>query len=310
MNVTVQNSSKKLRYLLLNGFIFILAIAMIQACGDDDDDDTPTNGNGTGNIAEVAESDDSFSDLVSALTDAGLLSTLEGEGPFTVFAPTNDAFANLSADLSDDELSEVLSYHVVESNIASGDLESEQSVETLAGGELFVTADENVVINDTATVTNADIEASNGVIHAIDVVLLPDSYQNVVGIVSKRYELQSLEDAVVEADLVATLEDDGPYTVFAPTDEAFEDVDLSGLSQEELQNILTYHVLPEEVMSGDIESGTVETVNGETIDIEVDGEGNVTLTDQAGNTSAVTTVDLQGTNGVVHIIDGVLSPSE
>lgn len=86
-------------------------------------------------------------------------------------------------------------------------------------------------------------------------------------------------------------------------------MDLSGLSEQEVQDILTYHVLPQEVLSGDIETGTYETVNGATVDINADAEGSVTLTDQAGNTYTVTTADLQGTNGVVHIIDGVLMPS-
>lgn len=263
------------------------------------------------NIADVAASNDNFSELVAALQDAELVSALEGAGPFTVFAPTNEAFQGVDlAGLSQDQLQEILQYHVVPDNIASADLEAEQSVEALAGGNLFVTTNGEVSINDAATVTTADIQASNGTIHAIDAVLLPDSYQTVVGVVSKRYNLQALEDAVVQAELVATLEGDGPYTVFAPDNEALGNVDLSGLSQQELQDILTYHVLPQEALAGDLESGTVETVNGATLDIAIDGEGTVTLTDQAGNTSAVTTADLQGSNGVVHIIDGVLSPTQ
>lgn len=311
MNVIKYNSSKKIRHLLLNGFIFILAIAMIQACGDDDDDNgSPTNGNGTGNIAEVAESNDDFSDLVSALSDADLLSTLEGEGPYTVFAPTNDAFANLSVDistLSNDQLVEVLSYHVVGANIASGDLEAEQSVEALAGGNLFVTAaNGNVNVNDNAMVVNTDIEASNGTIHAIDQVLLPDAYQTVVGIISKRFGLQSLEDAVVDAELAATLSGDGPFTVFAPTNEAFSNADLSG---QDVAEILQYHVLPSEVLSEDLEaSQTVTTVQGEDLLIEA-ADGTVTITDNAGQTYQVVEADLQGSNGVVHIIDGVLNPN-
>ncbi|SMO46439.1 fasciclin domain-containing protein [Fodinibius sediminis] len=312
MDTLIYNPSKKSIAFWRNGLIALLALVMLQAC---DDDDGPTNPpDTTGNIAEVASSDDNFSTLVSALTDAGLVATLEGDGPFTVFAPTNDAFAKLPdgllASLSNEQLVEILSYHVVGAEIASGDLQSEQTVEALAGGELFVTANGGVTVNDAASVITADVEASNGIIHAIDTVLLPDSYQTVVGIIAKRYGLQALENAVVQAELAGTLSGDGPFTVFAPSDAAFENVDLSGLSQEELKAILTYHVLPQEVLSADVQSGTVETVNGATIDIQVDSNGGVTLTDQAGNTSSVTTVDLQGTNGVVHIIDGVLLPAE
>lgn len=146
--------------------------------------------------------------------------------------------------------------------------------------------------------------------HAIDAVLFPDVFQTIVGVVIKRYNLQALENAVVQANLAGTLTGDGPFTVFAPSNAAFEEVDLSDLSKEELQEILTYYVLSGEILSGEVGSGTVETVNGSTIDIEVCDDGGVALTDQAGNTASVTTVDLQGTNGVVHIIDGVLSPSE
>ncbi len=317
MNVIEYNSSKKLRYLLLNGLIFILVITMIQACGDDDDDNgTPTDGDGVGNVVEVAQSNDDFSQLVDALGEAGLVSTLEGDGPFTVFAPTNDAFNSLPEgfvdSLSNDQLAEVLSYHVVDSEIASGDLQSEQSVEALAGGQLFITTNGDVAVNDTAIVTSADIEASNGVIHAIDQVVLPDAYQSVVGIVVKRYELQSLEDAAVQANLADTLQEDteNGYTVFAPSNSAFEGVDLSGLSQEELQNILAYHVLPSSVPSSALDdSQRVETANGDSLTIEVADE-TVTLTDNAGESYEVTTADLEGTNGVVHIINGVLMPNE
>ncbi|MGD8427634.1 MAG: fasciclin domain-containing protein, partial [Balneolaceae bacterium] len=138
-----------------------------------------------------------------------------------------------------------------------------------------------------------------------------DSYQDVVGIVAKRYLLQTLEDAVVQAGLGGTLQQstqDG-YTVFAPVNSAFDGIDLSTLSQEQLQGILTYHVLPAKVLSSDISSGTVTTVNGATLEISVGGDGSVSLTDQAGNTYQVTTADLEGTNGVVHIIDGVLMPA-
>ena len=308
-------SLQKISRFLLQGFIVIFALVMFQAC--DDDDDGPTNSNQPGNIAEVAQSNDDFSELVSALDEAGLVSTLEGDGPFTVFAPTNDAFANLPdgllGSLSTEQLTEILSYHVISgSEIASGDLQAEQTVEAVAGGDLFVTvADGEVSVNDNATVTSADIEASNGVIHAIDQVLLPDSYQNIVQLVTKRYTLQSLEDAVVQAELVSTLEQDTQdgYTVFAPSNAAFEGVDLSGLSQSELQDILTYHVLPNTVLSGDLQaSQVVETVNGQDLLIEA-ADGTVTLTDNSGQTYQVTQADIEGTNGVVHVIDGVLNPN-
>lgn len=261
------------------------------------------------NIVDVAIENGNFTTLVDALGQTGLDEALQGAGPFTVFAPTDDAFSGVDiSQFTEDQLAEILQYHVVNANILSTDLEAEQSVEALAGGNLFVTANGGVTVNDAASVVTADVEASNGTIHAIDGVLLPDSYQTVVGIISKRYTLQSLEDAVVEADLVNTLNGDGPFTVFAPNVE----IDTEGLSQQELQDILTYHVLPQQVLSSDLEAGTtitVETVNGAELDVTTDAEGGVTLTDQAGNTATVVTADLEGTNGVVHIIDGIIMPS-
>lgn len=309
MNKLIHNPLTQTGNTFFKFFIVLLVAVTLQACSDDDG---PTNPPAeTGNIAEVASSDDNFSTLVSALQDAELVSVLEGDGPFTVFAPTNNAFQGVDlSGLSQEQLHEILQYHVIFADIRSGDLAAEQAVDALAGGQLFVTVDGEVMVNDAATVVNADIDASNGTIHAIDTVLLPDAFKTIVGVIIKRYNLQVLENAVVQADLAGTLSGDGPFTVFAPSNAAFEEVDLSGLSQEELQEILTYHVLSGEVLSGEVESGTVETVNGTTIDIEVGDDGSVVLTDQAGNTASVTTVDLQGTNGVVHIIDGVLSPTE
>lgn len=311
MKTLINNPIKKSKESLFKGILLFAALTIFNACNDDNSS-SATNEPGT--IAEVAQSNDNFSTLVSALQDAELVTALQGAGPFTVFAPTNAAFANLPdgllASLTKEQLTEILSYHVIGAEIASGDLQAEQTASALAGGDLFVTVNNgNVTVNGSSRVTDADIDASNGIIHAVDQVLLPDKFQDVVGIVAKRYALQSLEDAVVNADLVSTLQGDGPFTVFAPSNSAFDNVDVSGLSQQQLQDILTYHVLPQKVLSGDLSSGTVTTVNGADLQVNVANDGTVTLTDQSGNTFTVTQADLEGTNGVVHIIDGVLIPS-
>ncbi len=312
METTTHNPLPKLRTFLFNSFVAILLVFTLQACSDDDDG--PTTPGSEQTIAEIAQSNDNFSDLVSALESAGLISTLQGEGPFTVFAPTNDAFANLGIDVSNlttEQLTEILSYHVLGQRATTADINGQFSVTAFAGGDLFIsTASGDVVLNGNATVTDADILASNGVIHAINNVLLPDSYLDIVGLVSKRYNLQSLEDAVVSAGLASTLQDEeASYTVFAPSNAAFSGVDLSGLSEQEIQDILTYHVLPNEVLSGDLQPAqVVQTVNGTELTIEA-ADGRVTLTDNSGQTYEVTQADIQGTNGVVHIIDGVLDPN-
>ncbi len=277
-------------------------------------DDAPKN------IVETASGDEQFSSLVAALSKADLASALEGEGPFTVFAPTNDAFGDLLAnwgasgldDLTAEQLESILLYHVVSGKVMSGDL-SNGYVSTLSPGPnstnttLLVNTDDGVTLNGSTSVTAADIEAYNGVIHVVDKVLLPPT---VVDIAINNSNFSTLVDAVVKAELDGTLSGDGPFTIFAPTNEAFDELlsdlgasSLDDLTKEDLIPILKYHVVSGNVRSDDLSSGSVETLNG---DIQVDvGDENVTI-----NTDAtVTAVDIQGTNGVVHVIDKVLLPS-
>lgn len=316
MKTMIYNPLKKLPAKLLYLFFFALAVFVIQSCNDNDDDPTSP---AEETLVEVAQSDSNFTTLVSALEDAGLVATLEGDGPFTVFAPTNDAFENLPDSLldtlSNNQLTSILTYHVISEDIASGDLEAEQSVATVLGDELYITANGSININDSTAVVDADIEASNGRIHSIDRILLPNSFGNIFDIIVKRYFLSTLEDAVRDADLVSTLQEDTEdgYTVFAPDNEAFDSLPedtLDSFSQPELQDLLTYHVLSNEVLSSQLsDSQRVETVSGDSLLIEV-ANGTVTLTDNEGNSYEVTTADLEGTNGVVHIINGVLFPGE
>jgi len=270
------------------------------------------------NIVETAQSNDQFSTLVDALVKAELVSVLEGEGPYTVFAPTNDAFGDLLSelgvssldDLTKEELEPILLYHVVSGNIVSGDL-SNGYVNTLNAGPnsnnttLLVNTEEGVKLNGNTSVTAADIEATNGVVHEIDKVLLPPT---VVDIAINNSNFSTLVDAVVKAELDGTLRGDGPFTVFAPTNDAFNqlftDLSISGISdltKADLVPILEYHVVSGNVRAEDLTTGTVTTLNG---DIQVDVGDNVTINSEA----TVTPVNIQGANGVVHVIDKVLLP--
>jgi uncharacterized surface protein with fasciclin (FAS1) repeats len=163
-------------------FTTIAAVAALTACGDDGNDATPADDAGT--IVEVAAATDGFSTLVAAVEAAGLVDTLSGEGPFTVFAPTDDAFAaalealGITAEelLADTEtLTSILTYHVIAGEVPSSDVVTldGQSVATVNGAEVLVTVNGDTVMVDDATVTAVDVEASNGVIHVIDAVLLP-----------------------------------------------------------------------------------------------------------------------------------------
>jgi len=290
--------------------VFVLAIAFtLNACSDDS---TTSSEMQDPSITEIAAANAQFSTLVGALQATGLDEALDGEGQFTVFAPTNDAFAALPEgtleSLTEEQLEAILLYHVLGAEVLSGQLEAQQAPETLSGEEIFVVASNNgVTVNAAASVTSADIEARNGVIHVIDQVLLPDAFGTIVDNAAKRYFLSSLVQAVIQADLVDALLGDGPFTVFAPTDDAFAAIAniAADLTVEELTDVLLYHVIQGEVLSTDLQpSQEATTLNGETITIEVSG-GAATI----NGTSGITMVDIRGTNGVIHVIDEVLLPS-
>lgn len=297
----------------------LFTIFSLSSCEKDDDDDMPVAPPGLPTIVEIATSDNDFSILVAALTKANLVTTLQGNGPFTVFAPTNAAFTQLLNDLGvgslDDltaeQLEPILLNHVVGAKVLSSDL-SNGYVSTLSPGfgisqvSLQVNIDNNVTLNGTSLVTTADVEASNGVVHVINKVLLPPT---VVDIAINNSNFSILVDAVVKADLATTLNGDGPFTVFAPTNDAFQalfnDLGISGiddLTAADLTPILLYHVVSGNVLSSDLATGDVTTLNGSDISIDV-GNG-VSI----NNNTNVVLANVQGTNGVVHVINKVLVP--
>ena len=299
----------------------ILLLAMIisfTACNDDDEDNMPEPEKDK-TIVDVATEAGEFTLLLEAAEKAGLVNFLNTEEDITVFAPTDDAFTALLTDLGVSSLDEidattlnaVLTYHVVgdlvySDNLSSGAVPSlntnSPDSEPLS---LMVNVGDGVMIND-ANVTSADVMASNGVIHVLDKVLLPPT---VVDIATYSEDFSSLVSAVVEAELVETLSGEGPFTVFAPDNDAFAALfaalGITGLEEvpiEDLTSILTYHVLADNVLSSEISEGTVTAVSGESIEITIDGA--VML----NGTVKVVVTDIQGTNGVVHVIDAVLIP--
>jgi transforming growth factor-beta-induced protein len=271
-----------------------------------------------GSILDAAMGLADFSSLVAALAKANLASTFMMDGAFTVFAPTNEAFAaflesnNLSFDaLTAADLTPILKYHVVGAKVMSGDLETGYVNTIYAALEgnpvsLYVELDGGVMLNGAVSVTTPDVETSNGVIHVIDGVLSPTS---VVDIAINNGNFSKLVEAVVKAGLVDALSAEGPFTIFAPTDAAFEqlfaDLGVSGIeeiSAETLIPILQYHVVAGNVLSKDLTNGDVPTLNG---NIKISLAGPVTINDD----SEVLATDIQGTNGVIHVINKVLLPN-
>jgi len=301
---------KNLKFNFRNTVVVTLMTTAIMLTGvscSEDEEPIIENPIETVDIVEtaIAGNPDEFNTLVQAVVAADLVGTLKGDGPFTVFAPTDEAFAKLGIDidmLSKEELTGILLYHVVAANVKSTDL-ANGFVQTAGGYSIEVNLDEGVKIN-TASVIQADVIATNGVIHVIDEVLMPPSEDIVEKAISfTPDEFNTLVSAVVQADLVSTLKSDGPFTVFAPTDAAFTalGVDLASLSKEDLTNILLYHVVPASVFSSDLSEGAVQTANGSTVNVSLDGGVKI-------NDSNVVIANVQTTNGVIHVIDQVLIP--
>jgi transforming growth factor-beta-induced protein len=285
------------------------AVIMTAVSCSEKEDMAPAIKNETVDIVETAISSNpgEFNTLVEAVIAADLVGKLKGDGPYTVFAPTDAAFAKLGIDiasLSKVELANILFYHVVDGSIRSTDLEN-GFVRTAGGYSIEISTNNGVMINN-ASVLTADVMASNGIIHVIDEVLLPPTEDIVEKALSfNPSEFNTLVSAVIQADLVSTLKSAGPFTVFAPTDAAFAalGVDLASLSREDLTNILLYHVVEGSVFSTDLSDGSVPTANGSFINVEL-GPG-VKIND-----SNVVIANVQTTNGVIHVIDQVLIPAQ
>ena len=350
----------------------LLIAAMPYSVTADATEDIPTNAAGTG----------VHNSLVAALTQAGLVATLQGDGPFTVFAPTDQAFTDAGIDLTtfdtpeeNETLADILLYHVLAGNVNSSQVTDGLSV-VMANGDKasFTVTNDSVMIGD-ATVTTADVEASNGIIHVIDKVLMPppgdicynvishtivpgatnlicNSYmfvenytmggQTITGCyntvthqvstisaaecgaymwtpavnIAMTAQATTIHTALVAAlaavDLVTTLSGDAEYTVFAPSDDAFAaaGIDLDTFDTDEeiaaLADILLYHVVAGTTLSSDLAEGanTVVAVNGDKLTINA-ANGAVTVgTEEA----TVTLADVPASNGVIHVIDKVLTP--
>ena len=278
-------------------------------------------------IVDTAIGAGGFTTLVAAVQAAGLESTLRGMGPFTVFAPSDAAFAKLPGFLTTKlvtapyktELGLILKYHVLSGAVKAADvLGKKQSVASVEGGKLSVDGTSGkVVINGGPTVTTADVLASNGVIHAIDGVLLPTIVDTASGYDDGTNKFSTLVTAVTAADLGGTLSGAGTFTVFAPTDAAFAalktqlgDAAFNAIlaDKPKLTKILTYHVLPATVYAKDVTSGQVATVEGTNkLTLTVSGTS-VTIGDSTATKANVILTDLPNSNGVIHAIDKVLLP--
>jgi uncharacterized surface protein with fasciclin (FAS1) repeats len=268
-------------------------------------------------IVDTAVSAGSFQTLVAAVKAAGLVDTLKGHGPLTVFAPTDEAFAKLPqgtiAELLKPEnktkLQGILAYHVVAGSVTAADVVKLSSAETLQGQEIDIAVHGEGVTVDGAKIVKADIHASNGVIHVIDTVLLPAD-KDIVETAAAAGSFTSLVAGIQAAGLVETLKGEGPFTVFAPSDDAVAKLPegtieslLNPENKEQLAAILTYHVIAGKVMAADVvQLNRATSVLGKDVAISV-ADGNVRV-----NGATIVATDIETSNGVIHVIDSVLLP--
>ena len=299
--------------------LLVVAAVAVAAIGASAFASTASRSEGDKNIVETAVEAGQFQTLASLLTKAGLADTLAMGGPFTVFAPTDEAFAKVPKATLDAlaenpaRLKSVLLYHVVPGRVTAADVVELSSAKTLEGRSLAIKVVDGAVYVDGAKVTTPDVMASNGVIHVIDSVLIPKAAsgtptKNIVQTAIAAGQFKTLASLLTKAGLVGTLQGKGPFTVFAPTDAAFAKVPkttLAALAKDKakLRAVLLYHVVKGKVTAAQARKvRAAKTLNGKSLTIRASG-GKVLV-----GGATVTKADVMASNGVIHVINKVLIP--
>ncbi|CAM1356827.1 MULTISPECIES: fasciclin domain-containing protein [Tenacibaculum] len=305
----------------------LLCLSSFTSCSDDDVIDEKQK-----DIVELASATSTLSTLVSAVQKAGLVDALKADGPFTVFAPTNDAFQalldsnsswNSLDDIPVETLKTVLMFHVLTSKVKSTDL-SNVYVNTLATGpndenlSLQVETTGGVEFNGDSKPVTVDVEARNGVVHIIDKVMLPP---NVVTLALNNSGFTNLVTALTDSrhttDFVTVLKGDGPFTVFAPTNRAFEELlatnsswnSIGDIPIATLDAVLKYHVVNgANVQSKQLTNNQeVTMLSGDKITVDLSSGAKLKTT--SNQSVVISSTDVQGANGVIHVVDSVLLPA-
>ena len=321
---------------IFNYLLFVSSFLLIMSCSDDDEV-TIENPDIENTIAQLIEEDPEFSNLLAALEAANLISDFGADGELTLFAPTNAAFtqflesngfASLGA-VPENQLRDLLLNHVISGSNLSTDLstgyattftESSASQSRLS---IYIDTQEGVVLNGIAEVTEADIMATNGVVHEVNSFI---SIPSVATQVTANQEFSTLVQALQQAEsetldfieLLSNTGENSPFTLFAPTNAAFENLlnflglnSIQGVDPEILATILSYHVVTENnVRLGDLSTGlTADTFQGEVIEFNL-SNGEFQVIDASNINANIVETDIQTDNGVVHSLDKVLLPLE
>lgn len=268
-------------------------------------------------IVDTAAAAGNFKTLAAALQAAGWAEALKGEGPFTVFAPTDEAFAKLPKGTLEmllkpenkAKLAGILTYHVVPGAAMAKDVASKPQWTTVNGQRIDIAQKDGKWMVDGAAIIMTDVKCSNGVIHAIDSVIMPAS-DDVIAAAASTGMFKTLLAAIDAAGLTATLKGEGPFTVFAPTDEAFAKLPegtvenlLKPENKGKLADVLKYHVVAGRVYADQVMGMTSgKSLLGQSFMVKSAG-GRVMI-----DNATVTKADIETSNGVVHVIDTVLMP--
>nr|WP_315206857.1 fasciclin domain-containing protein [uncultured Flavobacterium sp.] len=312
----------------IRNWALIVLFSVVAVSCDDDDNNVVVDNTITGKASTTAN----LSILVQALIKADLATTLKGAGPFTVFAPTNEAFATFLAttpyatinDVPKEALTQILLNHVVTGTVKSTDLTTGY-IKTLAKGtvsttntlSMYVNTSSGVKLNGIATVTTADIMASNGVIHIVDKVIDLPTIVTHAAANGNFSTLVSVLNRSGQPNFITALSATGPFTVFAPTNAAFTALNtelapggIAGVSAANLTKVLQYHVVsPANVLAASLTEGQVVTpilTPAQTFTIQL--TGGAKIKDANNRISNIIITDVQCSNGVIHAIDKVLLP--
>jgi transforming growth factor-beta-induced protein len=301
------------------GLLVVVAAVAAAALGASASGSSASRSDADQNIVQTAIAAGQFNTLASLLTKAGLVDTLSTGGPFTVFAPTDAAFAKVPKATLDAlaenpaQLKSVLLYHVVPDRVAAADVVKLTSAKTLEGRSVAIKVVDGSVYIDKAKVTTPDVTASNGVIHVIDSVLIPNAApatpaKNIVQTAIAAGQFKTLASLLTKAGLAGTLQGKGPFTVFAPTDAAFAKVPKAtlaalGKDKAKLRAVLLYHVVRGKVTAAQaMKLRSAKTLQGKSLSTRVSG-GKVLV-----GGATVTKADVTASNGVIHVINKVLIP--
>ena len=269
-------------------------------------------------IVDTAVAAGDFETLVAAVKAAGLAETLKGQGPFTVFAPTEEAFKLLPSGTLEsllepenkEQLKSILTYHVVAGRVSAREAFGLANASTVSGQRLEIARSGGKLRINDATIVATDVNCTNGVIHVIDRVLLPQQ-ASIPAVAEQAGQFNTLLAAVSAAGLAEVLDGKGPFTVFAPTDDAFNALPpdtvetlLKPENKQKLVDILKYHVVSGRVYSDQAaQASQAKTLLGQLIETSVSADG------LRINDSLVIQTDLETANGVIHVIDSVLLPT-